>query len=163
AQHRGFELAVRDVEHDALAEADGIEVAPVLAQRDLRERAGLEIVHERLGDARMGAFAQVLDAGDVAGRFPHSSPRAAMSAMRSPMRQASAWMVSDGLTPPLVGNSEPSHTHRLGIDQLRPSLSTTLSWGSSPMRHPPIRCEVSSSTHSSLPPPASRTAFIEPI
>ena len=57
-----------------------------------------------------------------AGDLPHSSPRLAMSAMRSPIRQASAWMVSDGLTPPLVGNSDPSQTHRFGIDQLRPSL-----------------------------------------
>ena len=79
------------------------------------------------------------------------------------MRQASAWMVSDGLTPPLVGNSDPSQTHRFGIDQLRPSLSTTLSLGSSPILHPPIRCEVSSSTHSSFAPPASSTERIEPI
>ena len=127
AEHRRFELAVRDVEHHALAETDGVEVAAVLAQRDLREGAGLHIVHEGLGNAIMRALAQVLDAGD-AYRAP-SSQLASLrhSDMRSPMRQASAWMVSEGLTPPLVGKSEPSHTQRLGIDQLRPSLSTTLS------------------------------------
>src|SRR5205085_8333872 len=119
-------LAVRHVEHHALAESDRVEIAAVLAQGDLGERAAFEIVHERLGDAGMRALAQVLDAGDLAGHLPHSSPRLAISTIRSPILSALAWIVSDGLTPPLVGKSDPSHTHRLGIDQLRPSLSTTL-------------------------------------
>ncbi len=41
AEHGGLELSVGHVEHDPLAEADGVEVAAVLAQRDLREGAGL--------------------------------------------------------------------------------------------------------------------------
>ncbi len=40
----------------------------------------------------------------------HSSPRAASALMRFAVRQAIAWMVSDGLTPPTVGNTEPSQT-----------------------------------------------------
>ena len=47
--------------------------------------------------------------------------------MRSAVRQAIAWMVSDGLTPPTVGNTEPSQIQRLGMSQLRQSASTTLS------------------------------------
>ena len=46
--------------------------------------------------------------------------------MRSAVRQAIAWMVSDGLTPPTVGNTEPSQIQRLGMSQLRQSASTTL-------------------------------------
>ena len=46
--------------------------------------------------------------------------------MRSAVRQAIAWIVSDGLTPPTVGNTEPSQIHRLGMSQLRQSASTTL-------------------------------------
>ena len=33
--------------------------------------------------------------------------------MRSAVRQAIAWIVSDGLTPPTVGNTEPSQIQRL--------------------------------------------------
>ena len=75
AEHGRLELSVGHVEHDPLAEADGVEVAAVFAQRDLREGAGLEIVHERLGHAGVRAFAQVLDAGDAGWDLPHSSPR----------------------------------------------------------------------------------------
>ena len=46
--------------------------------------------------------------------------------MRSAVRQAIAWMVSDGLTPPTVGNTEPSQIQRLGMSQLRQSALTTL-------------------------------------
>ena len=35
-------------------------------------------------------------------------------------------MVSDGFTPPVVGNSEPSQIQRFGMSQLRPSALTTL-------------------------------------
>ena len=43
-------------------------------------------------------------------------------------------MVSDGLTPPTVGNTDPSQTHKLRMSQLRHSALTTLMRGSSPMR-----------------------------
>ena len=35
-------------------------------------------------------------------------------------------IVSDGFTPPVVGKTEPSQTHRLGMSQLRQSELTTL-------------------------------------
>jgi hypothetical protein len=35
-------------------------------------------------------------------------------------------MVSDGLTPPTVGKTEPSQTHRLGMSHDRQSALTTL-------------------------------------
>ena len=54
--------------------------------------------------------------------------------MRSAVRQAIAWMVRDGLTPPTVGNTEPSQTQRLRMSQLRWLVSTTLRRGSSPVR-----------------------------
>src|SRR6185437_46608 len=102
AEHRRVELAVRDVEHDALAEADGIQVASVVPKRQLGERSGLHIIHERLRHASVGALPQILDACDPVGDPGHSSPRAAISVMRSPILSALAWIVSDGLTPPLV-------------------------------------------------------------
>jgi hypothetical protein len=52
--------------------------------------------------------------------------------MRSAVRQAIAWMVSDGLTPPTVGNTEPSQIHKLGISHERQSALTTLVRGSAP-------------------------------
>ena len=59
--------------------------------------------------------------------------------MRSAVRQAIAWIVSEGLTPPTVGNTEPSHIHKLGISQERQSALTTLLAGSSPIRAVPLR------------------------
>ena len=47
------------------------------------------------------------------------SPRPAAALMRSAVRQAIACMVSDGLTPPTVGNTEPSQIQRLRMSQLR--------------------------------------------
>jgi hypothetical protein len=41
--------------------------------------------------------------------------------MRSAVRQAIPWMVRDGLTPPTVGNTEPSQIHKFGMSQLRQS------------------------------------------
>ncbi|PRG10369.1 hypothetical protein C6Q14_04595 [Burkholderia ambifaria] len=55
-----------------------------------------------------------------------ASPRATIARMRSAVRHAIASIVSDGFTPPTVGNTEPSQTHRFGMSQLRQSLSTTL-------------------------------------
>src|SRR5581483_7038523 len=69
----------------------------------------------------------------------YSSPRAARALMRSAVRRAMAWMVSEGLTPPTVGNTEPSQTHRFAMSQLRQSALTTLVRGSSPMRAVPLR------------------------
>ena len=55
-----------------------------------------------------------------------SSPRRAIALIRSAVRQAIAWIVSDGLTPPTVGNTEPSQIHKLGMSQQRQSALTTL-------------------------------------
>jgi len=41
-----------------------------------------------------------------------------MALMRSAVRQAIAWIVSDGLTPPTVEIAEPSEIHKLGISVL---------------------------------------------
>jgi hypothetical protein len=67
-----------------------------------------------------------------------------MTPIRSAVRQAIAWMVRDGLTPPTVGNADPSQIHRLGMSQLRQSAFTTLNAGSSPIRQVPFRWQVSS-------------------
>jgi len=55
-----------------------------------------------------------------------TSPRTASARMRSAVRQAIAWIVSDGFRPLTVGNTEASHIQRLGMSQLRQSLLTTL-------------------------------------
>ena len=70
---------------------------------------------------------------------------AAKPLMRSAVRQAMAWMVRDGLTPPTVGKTEPSQIQRLRMSQLRQSASTTLVRRSSPIRAVPLRWQVSSS------------------
>src|SRR5207302_5462157 len=78
----GRELSVRDIGHDALAEADRVEVAPVLAQRDLGKGSGFDIIDERLGDAPVCMAAQVLDAGDAPGDSAHERrPPAAAPAL----------------------------------------------------------------------------------
>src|SRR3546814_18915847 len=56
----------------------------------------------------------------------HSSPRAAIVLIRSAVLQAIACMVREGLTPPTVGNTDPSQIHKLGISQLRQSALTTM-------------------------------------
>jgi hypothetical protein len=43
-------------------------------------------------------------------------------------------MVSDGLTPPVVGKTDPSQTQRLGMSRLLQSESTTLVCASNPKR-----------------------------
>src|SRR5262245_42929832 len=53
--------------------------------------------------------------------------------------QCDACMVSDGLTPPTAGNTEPSQIHKLETSQLRQSALTTLMRGSAPMRAVPLR------------------------
>src|SRR5690242_18343191 len=63
-----------------------------------------------------------------------NSPRLASARMRSAVRHAMAWIVSDGLAPPTVGNTEPSQIQRLGMSQLRQSASTTLLDGPLPIR-----------------------------
>src|SRR5262249_22824258 len=69
----------------------------------------------------------------------YRSPLAAKRLIRSAARQAMAWMVRDGLTPPTVGKTDPSQIQRLRISQLRQSASTTLVRGSAPMRAVPLR------------------------
>jgi hypothetical protein len=62
------------------------------------------------------------------------------------VRQAIAWIVSEGLTPPTVGNTDPSQTQRLLMSQLRQSALTTLVAGSLPIRAVPFKWQVSSSS-----------------
>ncbi|CCD86220.1 Recombinase [Bradyrhizobium sp. ORS 285] len=96
----------------------------------------------------------------LAGRA--NSPRRAIARMRSAVRQAMAWMVRDGLTPPTVGNTEPSQIHRLGMSQLRQSASTTLLRGSLPILAVPLRWQVSSSwLQMSLAPAACRARVMK--
>jgi hypothetical protein len=35
------------------------------------------------------------------------------------VRHAMAWIVSDGFTPPTVGNTEPSQIHKFGMSHAR--------------------------------------------
>ena len=155
-EHVRVELAVRDVGHHPFAEADRLEVAAIFRERDLGERSVLDIFHEGPRHAAVGAAAQILDARDRVGRLPHSSPLAAMPAMRSPMRQASAWMVSDGLTPPTgreqraVADPEIRDVPGAAVGVGRRCRS-----GSSPIRQPPIRCAVSSSASTCRRAPAA--------
>ena len=69
----------------------------------------------------------------------YTSPRVASALIRSAVRIATLVIVKDGLTPPVVGNIDPSQTHRLGISQLRQSPFTTLLARSPPMRAVPAR------------------------
>jgi hypothetical protein len=55
----------------------------------------------------------------------YSSPRAAIALIRSPVRQAIAWIVSDGLTPPTVGNTDPSQIQRLRMSPKAALMATT--------------------------------------
>jgi hypothetical protein len=53
-----------------------------------------------------------------------SSPRAARALIRSAVRHAMAWIVSDGFIPPTVGNTEPASVSRLA--NLRQSCNMRL-------------------------------------
>jgi hypothetical protein len=57
----------------------------------------------------------------VTGQRP---PLAAKAWIRSAVRAAMAWMVSDVFTAPDVGKTEPSQMKRLGMPCARPSPST---------------------------------------
>ena len=59
--------------------------------------------------------------------------------MRSAVRSAIAWMVREGLTPPVVGNTDPSQIHKFGMSHERQSALTTLVSASNPMRAVPAR------------------------
>lgn len=63
--------------------------------------------------------------------------------MWSPIRQATAMIVRDGLAPPPVGNSDPSQIQRFGMSQVLPYSFVTLSPAVNPIRPPPIKCAVS--------------------
>src|ERR1700761_7015467 len=76
----------------------------------------------RIDRRGLWGWAHPLNAGGQA----QSLPRRASVAIRSPVRQAMACMVSDGLTPPTVQKTEPSQIHRLRMSQERQSASTTL-------------------------------------
>jgi hypothetical protein len=76
---------------------------------------------------------------------PYSSQRATIALIRSAVRQAIARIVSEGLTPPTVGDTDPSQIQRLRMSQLRQSAFTTPVRGSLPMRAVPFKWQVSSS------------------
>jgi hypothetical protein len=73
------------------------------------ERAGFPVAYEPILLDQLCHASAHSAACMGAGRS--SSPRAANALMRSPV----AWMVSEGFTPPTVGNTEPSQTQRFGI------------------------------------------------
>ena len=65
AEDRGREIALGDVDQDALAELDLLQVVGIGAQRVLGIGAAVGIVEKRLGNAALVQLAQILDAGDV--------------------------------------------------------------------------------------------------
>ncbi len=65
AEDRGGEIALRDVDQDALAELDRLQVVDIGAQRVLGIGAAIGIVEEGLGHAALVQLAQIFDAGDV--------------------------------------------------------------------------------------------------
>ena len=64
AEQRGRDRNLRDVHQHALAQADGVEVGAVGAQRQLVVGAALGIVEQRARQAPPRDLAQVLDIGD---------------------------------------------------------------------------------------------------
>ena len=65
AEDGGREIALGDVDQDALAKLDLLQVVMIGAQRLLRIGAAVGIVEERLRHAALVKLAQILDAGDV--------------------------------------------------------------------------------------------------
>ena len=65
AEDRGRQVALGDVDQDALAELDLLQIVVVGAQRVLGIGAAIGIVEERLRHAALVQQAQILDAGDV--------------------------------------------------------------------------------------------------
>jgi len=65
AQDRGGEIALGDVDQDALAELDLPKVIGIGAQRVLGIGAAVAIIEKRLGNPALVQLAQILNAGDV--------------------------------------------------------------------------------------------------
>jgi hypothetical protein len=65
AQNIGLQIALGDVDQNALAELDLLQVVAIGAQRLLRVGAAIGVVEKRLGHTALVQQAQVLDAGDV--------------------------------------------------------------------------------------------------
>ena len=65
AENGGREIALRDVDQDALAELDLLQILAVGAQRFLGIGAAIRIVEKRFRHAALVELAQILDAGDV--------------------------------------------------------------------------------------------------
>ena len=65
AENAGRQIALRDVDQDALAELDLLQVVDVGAQRLLGIGAAIGVVEERLRHLAHVNLAQILDAGDV--------------------------------------------------------------------------------------------------
>ncbi len=60
AQHGGREIARRRIDHDTLAQRDGVEFGAVGAQRIFVIGAAIDVVEQRLGDALARQHAQNL-------------------------------------------------------------------------------------------------------
>ena len=65
AEDRGREIALGDVDQDALAELDLLQIVAVGAQRVLGIGAAVGIVEKRLRHPALVQLAQIFDAGDV--------------------------------------------------------------------------------------------------
>ncbi len=65
AEDGGGEIALGDVDQDALAELDLLQILGIGAQRVLGIGAAIGIVEEGLRDAALVQLAQIFDAGDV--------------------------------------------------------------------------------------------------
>ena len=65
AEDRGGEIALGDVDQDALAELDLLQILGIGAQRVLGIGAAVGIVEERLRNPALVQLAQIFDAGDV--------------------------------------------------------------------------------------------------
>ena len=65
AENRGGQIALGDVDQDALAKLDLLQIVAVGAQRFLGIGAAIRIVEERLRHVALVQLPQILDAGDV--------------------------------------------------------------------------------------------------
>src|SRR5207302_8875622 len=65
-EDRGGKVTTRDVDQDALAQLDPLEIGAVRPQRLLAIRAGLGVVEEHPWDPAAGPLSQVLDTGHCA-------------------------------------------------------------------------------------------------
>lgn len=74
AENRGGQVALRDVDEDALAQLDLLKVLRVGAQRLLGVRAAVRIIEKCLWYPALVPLPQIFDSGNVLhGRFPLSS------------------------------------------------------------------------------------------